>query len=170
MDEPLLCATANFLIPTRYVFQFNGVEICPTIEEFSAIMGRLDVSTLFLPTIGEDFAYLALDLLGISLVAAWRWCMLNKLNICIVFAYFSQLAIPMAGRAHSHYLKAFCLCLLARYFLVHETYQVDQRVCLVVNNLNKGSPVGMNLAETLTGLDTVYREEATFFVGSPFLL
>ena len=127
VDEPLIRVAANFWIPTRHVFQFNGVEICSTIEEFSAIIGEPDFSTLILPTIGEDFVDLAHDFLGISLVMALQWCMLNKLNTRLVLAYFSQLAILVAGRACSHYLNAFCLCLLARYFLVHETYRVDQR-------------------------------------------
>ena len=127
MDEPLIRVAANFWIPTRHVFQFNGVEICSTIEEFSAIMGEPNFSILIRPTIGKDFVDLAHDLLGISLAMALRWCMLNKLNSCLVLAYFSQLAVPVAGRARSHYLNALCLCLLARYFLVHETYRLDQR-------------------------------------------
>ena len=146
------------------------MEICPTIEEFNVIMGKPDVSTLFIPTTSEDFADLAQDLLGISLAVAQQWCTLNHLNIRMVFAYFSQLAIPVASRVRSHYLNAFCLCILARYFLVHETYHVDQRVCLVANNLNKGSPLGMILVEIFNGLDVVHREETTFFVGSLLFL
>ena len=46
VDEPLLRATAKFWILTRHVFQFNGVELCPTLEEFSAITGESEVSTL----------------------------------------------------------------------------------------------------------------------------
>ena len=42
----------------------------PTLEEFSAIIGEPKVSTLILPTIGEDFTNLAHDLLGISLAVA----------------------------------------------------------------------------------------------------
>ena len=88
-------------------------------------MGEPNVSTLILPTMSEDFADMAHDLLGISLVAVQQWYTLNKLNICMVFAYLSRLAVPVAGRggrACSHYPNAFYLCLLARYFLVHETY------------------------------------------------
>ena len=40
----------------------------------------------------------------------------------------------------------------------------------MVNNLNKGSPVGIILAETLNGLDVFHKLEATFFAGSPLLL
>ena len=96
--------------------------------------------------------------------------MFNKLNVHSVFAYFSQLTIPVAGRTHSYYLNAFCLCLLARYFLVHETVCINRRVCWVVSDLSRGNPVGMILAKTPNGLDAVYWKEANFFVGSPLLL
>ena len=43
-------------------------------------------------------------------------------------------------------------------------------MCLVVNNLDKGSFIGMILAKTLSGLDAVHREEANFFTGSPPLI
>ena len=136
-------------------------------------MGVPNVSNLIPSTMSEDFVDLAHDLWGISLVAVQQWYTLNKLNICMVFAYLSRLVVLMAGRvgrACSHYLNAFYLCLLARYFLAHEIYRVDQRMCLMVNNLNKGSTVGMILAETLNGLDIVHKKEATFFVRSSLLL
>ena len=53
---------------------------------------------------------------------------------------------------------------------MHETPRVDQQMILVVNNIEKGSPVGIILTETLKGLDAIRRGEATFFVGSPLLL
>ena len=40
VNEPLLRAATNFWIPTWHFFYFNGVEICPILEEFSAIMGE----------------------------------------------------------------------------------------------------------------------------------
>ena len=51
VDEPLLHATTNFWIPTQHVFHLNGVEIWPTLKEFSAIMGEPEVST-FPPLVG----------------------------------------------------------------------------------------------------------------------
>ena len=89
VDEPLLHAATEFWIPAWYVFQFNGVKIDPTLEEFSVIMGEPDISTLILPITDEDFSDMAHQLLGIPLAMAQRWCMLNKLNICMVFTYFS---------------------------------------------------------------------------------
>lgn len=53
--------------------------------------------------------------------------------------------------------------------MVHEIVRIDRRMCLVVSDLKVGSPVGMILAKTLNGLDTVHRKEANFFAGSPFL-
>ena len=76
----------------------------------------------------------------------------------------------MVGVKHSQYLNAFCLCILARYFLVYETPCVDPRILQVVNNLERGSPIIIIMAETLNGLDVFHREEATFFAGSPLVL
>ena len=115
VDEPLLHATAKFWIPTWHVFHFNDVEICPSLEEFSAIMGKPETSTLILRTTSEDFANLAHNLLEISLVVAQQWCTLDHLNIRMVFAYFSRLVVPVTGKRRSYYLNAFCLWLLARY-------------------------------------------------------
>ena len=88
----------------------------------------------------------------------------------MIFSYFSQWNVPLARLQHFHYLNAFCLCLLVRYFLVHETPRLDQMMLLVVKNLEKGSFVGIIMAETLNGLDVVQRREATFFIGIPLLL
>ena len=88
----------------------------------------------------------------------------------MVFKYFSQWNVPLAGVECSYYLNAYCLCILVRYFLVHETSRVDPRILSMVNNLGRGSPIMLILAKTLNGLDTIHREEATFFTRSPFLL
>ena len=141
-----------------------------TIEEFNAINGEPENNILILPTIGGDLVALVQALLGVSLDMSQHWCVFNKLNIHSIFAYFSQLTIPVAGRTYSYYLNAFCLCLLARYFLVHETICIDRRVCWVVSDLSRGNTVGMTLAKTLNGLDVVHWKEANFFAGSSFLL
>jgi len=54
VDEPLLCAIANYWVPSRHVFRFNGIELCPTIEEFGAIMGEPEIDDLIFPTMGGD--------------------------------------------------------------------------------------------------------------------
>ena len=65
VDEPLLRTAANYWIPTRHVFQFNSVEICPTLEEFSVIMGEPSVNNLVFPTMGGDLPTLIQVLLGV---------------------------------------------------------------------------------------------------------
>ena len=144
MNEPLLRATTKFWIPTWHVFQFNGVELCHTLEEFCAIMGKYDLGALchtleefcaimgkydlgaiILPTIEEHLSDLTYQLLGVHLAIANRWCKSNKLNVSMVFKYFSKKDVPLAGVKRSHHLNAFFLCILARFVLVHETPRVD---------------------------------------------
>ena len=47
---------------------------------------------------------------------------------------------------------------------------MDPKILHVVKNLGSENPVAIILAEILNGLDVVYREKATFFAGSLFLL
>ena len=140
------------------------------LEEYNAIMGELIVNTLILPTIGKDLIALVQALLGVSLDMVQHWCVFNKLNICLVFAYFSWLIVPVASRTHSYYLNAFYLCLLMRYFLMHETIRIDRRMCWVVSDLRRGNPIGVVLAETLNRLDVVHRKEANIFAGCSLFL
>jgi len=51
VDEHFLHGAANYWIPIRHVFQFNDVEICPTLEKFSAIMGEPSMNDHFFPTL-----------------------------------------------------------------------------------------------------------------------
>ena len=54
VDEPLLRAAANYWVPSRYVFHFNGIELCPTIKEFGAIIGESEIDDLIFLTMGRD--------------------------------------------------------------------------------------------------------------------
>ena len=66
VDE-LLHTTANYQVPTLHVFHFNGVELCPTIEEFGAIMGEPEIDNLIFPTMGGDLPTLLQVVLGVPL-------------------------------------------------------------------------------------------------------
>ena len=90
VDEPFLHATPKFWVPTWHVFQFNGVELCLTIEEFGAIMGEYNFGAIILPTLEEDFSELAHQLLGVHLSMAKRWCKSNKLNVSMGFQVIFQ--------------------------------------------------------------------------------
>jgi len=58
VDKPLLHVAANYWVPSRHVFHFNGIELCPTIEEFGAIMGELEIDDLIFPTMGRNLTFL----------------------------------------------------------------------------------------------------------------
>ena len=146
------------------------MELCPTHEEFGAIMGEHNFSAIILPTLEEYLSNLANQLLGVPLTVAKRWCKSNKLNAFMVFKYFSRMDVPLAGAKRSHHLNAFFFCILARLFLVLKTPCVDPRILHMVKNLGSGNPIAIILAKTLNGLDAIYREEATFFRGNLLLL
>lgn len=133
-------------------------------------MGEPKIDNLIFPTMGGDLPSLLQVMLGIPLTTKNRWCVFGKLNLSSVFAHFCDLAIPVDERPHSYFLCAFCLCALARYFLVQRSYYVDLRMCMVVYKLKRGNPVGLILAKTLNSLDAFHRKEGSFFVGSPLLL
>ena len=54
MDESLLRVVANYWVLSRLVFHFNRIELYPTIEEFGAIIGELEIDDVIFPTIGGD--------------------------------------------------------------------------------------------------------------------
>ena len=68
--------------------------MCPTIEEFTTIMGELEIDDLIFPTMGEDLPSLLRVMLGI----ANRWCVFGKLNLRLVFDYFFGLSLPGSER------------------------------------------------------------------------
>ena len=170
MDEPLLCATANYWVPSCHVFLLNKIELCPIIEEFATIMGELEIDDLIFPTIGGDLPSLLRIVLGVPKTTANRCCVFGKLNLRLVFDYFSSLGLPKGERPRLYNFCAFCLCALAWYFLVQHSYCVDLWMCMVAYELKRGNLVGLILAETFNGLDAFQRREASFFAGSPLLL
>ena len=170
VDEPFLHAAANYWVPSRHVFHFDGIELYPIIEEFGAIIGEPEIDDLIFPTIGEDLPSLLQVVLGVPYATTNRWCVFGKLNFRLVFEYFFGLALPVGERACSYFLRAFRLCALERYFLVQKSYCVDLRMCMMANELKRGNLMGLVLVETLNGLDAFLRKEAIFFAGSPLFL
>ena len=75
-----------------HVFEFNGVEVCPTLEEFSAIMEEPSVNDLVFPTMCGDLPTLIQALLGVPLENPKQWCIFSKMNVRLIFAYFSRLS------------------------------------------------------------------------------
>ena len=169
MEENSSSCCCQLLGSFRHLFCY-GIELCPTIEEFGAIMGEPKIDDLIFPTMGGDLPSLLRVVLGVPASTANRWCVFGKLNLRLIFEYFSGSTLPEAERPRSYFLHAFCLCALLRYFLVQNSYCVELRMCMVAYELKRGNSVGLILVETLNGLDTFHKKEASFFAGSPFLL
>jgi len=64
VDKPLLCVAANYWVPSWHVFHFKGIEICPIIEEFGALMGEPEIDDLIFPTMDEDLPSMLQIVLG----------------------------------------------------------------------------------------------------------
>ena len=64
VDKPLLYAAVNYWVPSQHVFCFNGIELCPTIEEFGTIMDKPKIDDLIFSTIGKDLPSLLQVMLG----------------------------------------------------------------------------------------------------------
>ena len=58
VNEHFHCAAIEFWIPTWNILHFNGVELCPILEEFGAIMGEPDLGSIITPTF-EDLSDMA---------------------------------------------------------------------------------------------------------------
>ena len=81
-------------------------------------MSELEIDNLIFLTLGMDLPSLLSVVLGVPLATTNRWCVFGKLNLSLGFAHFFRLALPLGERPHSYFLRAFCLCALASYFLV----------------------------------------------------
>ena len=92
-------------------------------------MGEPEIDDLILPTIGGDLPSFLWVVLGVPKTTANRWCVFGKLNLRLVFDYFSSSGLPKGERPRSYYLRAFCLCALPRYFLIQQSHCVDLRMC-----------------------------------------
>ena len=133
-------------------------------------MGEPEIDDLIFPTMGGDLPSLLQGMLGIPSTMENRWCVFRKLNLKLVFEYFFGSTLPEGERPCSYFLHAFCLCALARYFLVQNSYCVDLQMCMTDYELKRGNLVGLILVKTLNGLDAFHRKEANLFARSPFLL
>ena len=90
-------------------------------------------------------SFLLRVMLGVPTTTANKWRVFGKLNLMLVFEYFSGSALLEGERPRSYFFRAFCLYALARYFLVQNSYCVDLRICMVAYELKKGNLVGLDL-------------------------
>ena len=107
VDEPLLRAAASYWVPSWHVFHFNEIELCPTIEKFAVMMGELEIDDLIFSTMGGDLPSLLWVVLGVPKTTATRWCVFGKLNLRLVFDYFSGSGLPEGERPRLYNLRTF---------------------------------------------------------------
>ena len=64
-----------------------------------------------------------------------KFCKSGKLNVTMVFKYYTKKFVPFAGVECSYHMNSFWLCILVSFTLVHETPWVDPVILHVVKNL-----------------------------------
>ncbi|KAL7197506.1 hypothetical protein ACSBR2_020109 [Camellia fascicularis] len=167
---PFLHAAARCWNPVTHVFSFGGQEMCPTFEDFQALMeSRCEKEIL------PQFRFGHIQALG-------RMCGLTshdarslirdgELDIPSLIHQFSD-----AGDRDDHHWQGFrrhvlCLCMLSHFLLAPGFGGSSVHLIEVAQGLKEGkSCIAMTLAETLMGLDVFHRRETTRFAGSPLLL
>lgn len=84
-------------------------------------MGECNFSSIILSTLEEDLSKLAHKALEVHHSMAKIWCNSRKLNVAVVFKYYTKKFAPLSRAERSHRLNSFCLYILVRFSLVHET-------------------------------------------------
>ena len=73
-------------------------------------MDEPKIDYLIFPTMGGDFPSLLQVMLGVLAATANRWCVFGKLNLRLVFEYFSGLALPKGERPRSYSPHVLLVC------------------------------------------------------------
>lgn len=153
-----------------HVFSFGGQAICPTIEEFEALMeSRRDEKIIHQPRFGHIQALGWMCELTLheaqSLVHNGEW------DIPDLIHRFSDVddrgdLLWQGFRQH-----ALCLCVLTHFLLTPSFGRSSIRLIEVAQGLKGGkSCISLVLAETLMGLNAFHRRETTKFARSPLIL
>ena len=167
---PFLHAAARFWNPVTHVFSFAGQEMCPTFEDFRALM-ESERDEELLPQLNFGHAQSLGRMCGLSMRDARSLMGDGMLDIPSLANQFSD-----AGDRSNHHWQGFrrhalCLCMLSHFLFISGSGGASVRLIEVAQGLREGkSCIAMVLAEPLRGLDTFYCHEATRLAGSPLLL
>lgn len=165
-----LHATARFWNPVTHVFSFGGQEMCPTFEDFQALMesGRDEE---ILPQLRFGHIQALGRMCGLTLHDARSWIHDGELDIPSLVCQFSDAGDRGDYHWQGYRRHALCLCMLSHFLLVPSCGGFSTHLIEVVEGLKEGkSCIAMTLAETLMGLDAFHRRETAKFAGSPLLL
>ena len=160
----------RFWNPVTHVFSFGGQEVCPTFEDFQALM-ESERGEEILPQLNFGYAQALGRMCGLNAHDARSLIGNGMLDIPSLIYRFSD-----AGDRSDHHWQGFrqhalCLCMLSHFLFVSGSGGSSVRLIEVAQGLKEGkSCIAMTLAETLMGLDAFYYRETTRFAGSPLLL
>ncbi|KAF5933359.1 hypothetical protein HYC85_029530 [Camellia sinensis] len=167
---PFLHAATRFWNPMTHVFSFAGQEICPTFEDFRALM-ESERDEELLPQLNFGHDQSLGRMCGLSMRDARSLICDGMLVISSLIDRFSD-----AGDRNNHRWQGFrqhalSLCMLSHFLFVSGFGGSSVRLTEVAQGLKEGkSCIAMTLAETLMGLDAFYRHETTRLAGSPLQL
>ncbi|XP_028110312.1 uncharacterized protein LOC114308827 isoform X3 [Camellia sinensis] len=151
-------------------FGWHRKEMCPTLEEFQALMeSRRNEEIMPQPLFGHTRALE--QMCGLSFNEAKSLAHDGELDIPSLIRRFSGIRNRRDLLWQGYRQHALCLCLLAHYLLAPSVSGVSIRLIEVAQRLKEGrSCIGLALAETLMGLDAFHWRETFWFAGSPLLL
>ena len=154
------------------MFRFKTAELCPTIEEFSTILGydpsKKSMAVSCDPKHRESLS----DALGLPTSITSSMVEGHMVNL---HAIVSRLIDKHTYGVTNNMQKSFglALCLVGEFLLYSGRHDfVDARAISVVSQIKDGNnPVSLILAETLLGLDAVFHGgESQNFLGNPLTL
>ena len=155
-----------------HVFRFKTVELCPIIEEFSAILGCDPSKKSVTVSCDPRHREILSDALGLPTSITSSMIEGHMVNLRAVL---SRLLNKRTHGVTDNKQKNFglALCFVGKFLLCSRRPGiVDARAIGIVSQVKDGdNPVSLILAETLLGLDSVFHGgELQNFLGSPFTL
>ena len=154
------------------MFCFKTAELCPTIEDFSAILGYYPSRKSVVVSCDPRHRESLFDVLGLPTSIAGSMTEGHMVNLR---AIVSRLINKCTNEVTDNMRKNFGLAL----FFVGQLLLcsgrrdfMDARAISVVNQIKDGdNPISLILAETLLGLDAIFHGgESQNFLGSPLTL
>ena len=167
---PFLHVAARFWNPVTHVFIFGWKEVCPTFEDFQALM-ESERDEEILPQLRFGHAQALGRMCGLTMHDARSLICNGMLDIPSLICRFSNASDCIDHHWQGLRRHALCLCMLSHILLASGFSGASIRLIEVAQGLKEGkSCIAMTLAETLMGLEPFHHRETTRFVESPPLL
>ena len=152
IDTALLHAAATFWDTKDHVFRFNSQELCPLIEEFTAILGcSLDSTAMIaLPDLDMQIPHKLITFFDMppdniySSLLPFRTMNLSSL----ITAY------EIKDKENPAWIRIVSFCLYAQFLLVSSHGEADTRIISILEQVETGANfMPIILAETIIGLE-----------------